>query len=161
MSFHDQEYREIITKAVCGSGQRNTKTTNYIMPLHEPNSILGCWIINHEYHANRGEASVVEVHGTYDVNIWYSHDDNTRTDVVKEIIDYCDEIELSSQDRQSYYHEDEVMADVIRQPNCLRCKIEEGDIAVEVEREFSVNVIGETKVRVKVDGGEVQEGIKK
>ena len=42
---------------------------------------------------------------------------------------------------------------VIQQPNCLQCKIEEqgNRIAVEVEREFDVKVIGETKVNVKVD----------
>ena len=152
MSFHEQEYREIITKAVCGSGRKRIKTTDYVVPADKPTSILGCWIINHRYYARRGEASTVEVHGTYDINIWYSHDGNTRTEVVKDTIEYCDKIELSDEDLHCFHHEDEVMAKVIRQPNCLECKIEDGGkIAVDIEREFTVNVIGETKVQVKVE----------
>jgi len=40
----------------------------------------------------------------------------------------------------------------LQQPNCLQCKIEQkgNKIAVEVEREFVVKLIGETKVNVKV-----------
>ncbi len=46
-----------------------------------------------------------------------------------------------------------MFAKVIQQPNCLECKISSHDhkILVEVEREFLVEVIGETKVCVKVD----------
>lgn len=150
MSVHDHEYREIITKAVCGSGRKNVKTTNHVLPLHEPTNILGCWIINHDYHAHRIDDSVVEVHGTYDINVWYSYEDETSTDVEKEIVDYCDVIELSNKDKHCYFHEDEVITEVIRHPNCLQCNLEDGRIAVKVEREFAVNVIGETKVHVKV-----------
>src|SRR5699024_11863622 len=63
--------------------------------------------------------SVVEVHGTYDINVWYSYDDETSTDVEKEIVDYCDVIELSNKDKHCYFHDDEVITEVIRHPNCL------------------------------------------
>lgn len=152
MTFHDNDYREIITKAVCGRGRKLTKTTNYVTPSHKPSSILGCWVINHIYHAKKKSANIVEVHGTYDINIWYSFNDNTKTEVVSEKVDYCDEVELSSKDEHCLHDDYEVIAKVIQQPNCLQCKIEKhgNKIAVEVEREFVVKVIGETKINVKV-----------
>jgi len=152
MTFLDSDYREIITKAVCGRGRKFTKSMNHVSPSHKPSSILGCWVINHRYHAKKKSLDEVEVHGSYDINIWYSFNDNTKTEVVTETIDYCDEVELSSKDDNCLDDDYEIVANVLQQPNCLQCKIEkEGNqIAVEVEREFVVKVIGETKVNVKV-----------
>ena len=153
MSFLDQEYREIITKAVIGKGRKFTQDTNVISPSHRPSSILGCWIINHLYNAKKIGDDLVEVNGSYDVNIWYSYNDNTKTEVVTERVNYCDHIKLSVKDDQTIGDEVEVLAKVIQQPNCLECSIANKDhkIVVEAEREFLVEVIGETKITVKVD----------
>lgn len=53
MGFQDQSYREIITKAVIGRGRKFSKHIDHIRPDNKPSSILGCWIINHRYHAKR------------------------------------------------------------------------------------------------------------
>lgn len=155
MDFYDHDYREIITKAVCGTGRQVCKTTNTIMPHHRPASILGCWIINHHYHAKRGKGNHVEIHGSYDVNIWYAFDDNTKTEVVTEKVDYCDHVALSSQDVHCLNNHDDIIVKVVQQPNCLQCKIDSNmdneTIDVEVEKEFVVKVIGETRVNVKVE----------
>ncbi len=152
MTYHDSEYREIITKAVCGRGRQVCKSTDHIRPAHRPSSILGCWVINHLYHAKKKSDDCVEVHGKYDVNIWYSFNDNTKTEVVSETINYCDEVKLTDLDENCLLDDCEISVKVVQQPNCLQCKIEEqgNRIAVEVEREFDVKVIGETKVTVKV-----------
>ncbi len=100
MSFLDQDYREIITKAVIGKGRKFNKDTHVVNPTHQPSSILGCWIINHLYNAKRKGDDKVELNGSYDINVWYSYNDHTKT---------------------------------------------------EVEREFLVEVIGDTKVSVRVD----------
>lgn len=153
MSYREQEYREIITKAVCGKGRKLTKTTDYVLPGHRPSSVLGCWIINHKYHAKKKNKDTVEIHGSYDINVWYSFHENTKTEVVSEKINYCDEVVLSHRDEHCFNDHYDVIAKVLQQPNCLQCKIEEkgNKIAVEVEREFLVKVIGETKVNVRVE----------
>lgn len=152
MTFLQNEYREIITKAVCGSGEKLTCDTKQITPREQPSSILGCWVINHTYHAGKKSANIVEVSGSYDINVWYAFNDNTQTEVVLATIDYRDEIRLTTRDESSL-HDDEVIAKVLKQPNCLRCDITQKNdrIEVEVERGFVVNVIGETKVMVKVE----------
>ncbi|WP_422664944.1 outer spore coat protein CotE [Aneurinibacillus uraniidurans] len=72
--------REIITKAVCGRGRKFSETTHTVTPSHKAVTILGAWVINHTYRANKiGEA--VEVSGSYEFNIWYSYNNNTDTKV--------------------------------------------------------------------------------
>ncbi|WP_099158174.1 outer spore coat protein CotE [Virgibacillus ndiopensis] len=153
MSFLDQEYREIITKAVCGKGRKFTQATHSISPSHRPSSILGCWVINHLYNAKKKSEDTVEVNGSYDINIWYSYNDNTKTEVVTERVTYCDVIPLSVKDDHCLNDDYDVIAKVIQQPNCLECKIanQGHKIVVEIEREFVVQIIGETKISVRVD----------
>lgn len=153
MSFLDQQYREIITKAVTGKGRKFTKDVNTITANHRPSSILGCWIINHHYHAKLAGKDKVEIHGKYDVNIWYAFNDNTKTEVVSQTVEYVDKVPLTIRDKNNLGDESDVHAKAIQQPNCLECSIEEkgNKVKVEVEREFLVEVVGETKVVVKVD----------
>lgn len=153
MTYLEKDYREIITKAVCGKGRKYSKEEHKVSPPNHPSSILGCWIINHLYHARHKSKDTVEVKGSYDINIWYSFNDNTKTEVVTERITYRDQIPLSIQDDHTIGDDHDVIAKVIQQPNCLECKIDKkGNIVlVEVEREFIVKIIGETKVFVRVD----------
>lgn len=153
MSYREYDYREIITKAVCGKGRKLTKEKNNVTPSHRPSSVLGCWIINHSYHANKKNKECVEIHGSYDINIWYSFDENSKTEVVSETVQYCDEVMLAERDKQCIGDHYDVVAKVVQQPNCLQCNIEKkgNNISVEVEREFVVKIIGETKVNVKVE----------
>ncbi|WP_082234123.1 outer spore coat protein CotE [Halobacillus massiliensis] len=152
MSFFEREYREIITKAVCGKGKKFTEATHTISPSHRPTSILGCWVINHIYNAKK-KGDCVEVAGSYDANVWYSYNDNTKTEVVTERVNYCDVVPLVIKDDNCINDDLEVVAKAVQHPNCLECKIaaQGQKIIVEVEREFHVDVIGETKLCVKVD----------
>ncbi|GEN54067.1 MULTISPECIES: outer spore coat protein CotE [Halobacillus] len=152
MSFFERDYREIITKAVIGKGKKFTESTHTISPSHRPTSILGCWVINHIYNAKK-KGDHVEVSGSYDVNVWYSYNDNTKTEVVTERVSYCDHVKLAVKDDNCVHDDFEVIAKVVQQPNCLEANISGNGqkICVEVEREFAVDVIGETKLCVKVD----------
>jgi len=152
MTFLDKDYREIITKAVCGRGKKFTQDSHSVSPSHRPSSILGCWVINHLYNAKKKSDDTVEINGSYEINIWYSYNDNTKTEVVTERVTYRDIVPLSVKDENCLNDEFDVFAKVIQQPNCLECKIANNGhkIIVEVEREFVVHVIGETKVYVKV-----------
>ena len=144
------QYREIITKAVVAKGRKFTKANHTVCPDHDPSSILGCWIINHTYEA-RKQGKKVEIAGYYDINVWYSFCNNTKTEVRTEKVPYKDTIKLKYRD-QTVYDDNEVIAKVIQQPNCIECLITpDGEkISVHVEREFLVEIIGETKVCVSV-----------
>ena len=41
------EYKEIVTKAVIAKGKKSTSNKYTLEPEEIPNTILGCWVINH------------------------------------------------------------------------------------------------------------------
>ncbi|MFB6466722.1 outer spore coat protein CotE [Cytobacillus sp. Hz8] len=151
------EYREIITKAVVAKGRKFTQSSHTICPEHHPSSILGCWIINHTYEAKK-HGKAVEISGFYDINVWYSYNDNTKTEVVTERVEYLDVIKLKYRD-PDFLDDQEVVARVLQQPNCVEAVISPNGnkIIIHVEREFLVEVIGETKVCVKIYPGECED----
>ncbi|WP_335871395.1 outer spore coat protein CotE [Bacillus sp. 2205SS5-2] len=151
------EFREIITKAVVAKGRKFTQSHHTISPPHHPSSILGCWIINHEYEA-RKVGKKVEVCGSYDINVWYSYNDNSKTAVVTETVEYTDVIKLKYRDPDCL-DDKEVVATVLQQPNCVEAVISPNGnkIIVHVEREFLVEVIGETKICVHVNPDECKD----
>ncbi|MCR3889483.1 outer spore coat protein CotE [Bacillus paralicheniformis] len=146
------EYREIITKAVVANGSKFTQSTHTISPSQKPTSILGGWIINHKYDAEK-IGKTVEIEGTYDINVWYSYADNTKTEVVTERVSYVDVIKLRYRDKNYLDDEHEVIAKVLQQPNCLEVTISPNGnkVVVQAEREFLSEVVGETKVVVEVN----------
>ena len=134
------QYREIITKAVVAKGRKFTKSSHTICPAHHPSSILGCWIINHKYEAIK-VGKKVEIHGSYEINVWYSYNHNTKTEVVTERVQYTDVISIRYRDPDCFDDQD-IIAKAVQQPNCLEAIISPDgqNILVRVEREFFVEV---------------------
>lgn len=148
----DLQYREIYTKAVCGKGRKFSQVMNMVTPPHAPTSILGAWIINNQYDAVKSGENV-EVVGTCDINIWYSYDRNTKTDVAKETISYVEVVPLHFLDKKHKPSTAEVSAVATQEPNCVEASISAGgeSVVLRVEREFKVEMIAETKVVVLVN----------
>lgn len=147
----DVQCREIITKAVCGKGRKYTQATHTVTPTHSPTSILGCWIINHSFTAEKMGDSV-EVSGTYAIDVWYSYNNNTKTEVVNETVSYVDNVPLTVVDKNCLDDGIEVVAKATQHPTACEATISNAgnSILVQVERDFQVEVIGETKVCVMV-----------
>lgn len=160
MSMTEKElhFREIITKAVCGKGRKFSQVTHRITPPHTPTSILGAWIINNQYEAVKS-GDGIEVVGTYDINIWYSYDNNSQTDVAKETVSYEEHIPLSYLDSKHREATEEVAAEATQEPNCVEASVSErgGHVVVRVEREFAVEMVAETKVCVAVNPNGCQD----
>jgi spore coat protein E len=147
----DLQCREILTKAVCGKGRKFSHVSHTVTPPNGPTSILGAWIINNQYEAVKSGENV-EVVGTYDINIWYSYDRNTKTDVAKETISYVEVVPLSYLDKKHKPSTAEVSATATQEPNCVEAGISANGngVVIRVEREFAVEMIAETKVCVVV-----------
>ncbi len=151
----DLQCREIITKAVCGKGRKFSQVTHTVTPPNLPTSILGAWIINHQYEAVRS-GDGIEVVGTYDINIWYSYDRNSKTDVAKETVSYAELVPLSNVDPKHRKSTEEVYAESTQEPNCVEASVSSNGsgVMIRVEREFEVEMVAETKVCVVVcEGG--------
>ena len=42
-------YKEIVTKAIIGKGKKDFKDIYTITPEIVPTTVLGCWVINHNF----------------------------------------------------------------------------------------------------------------
>lgn len=142
-------YREIVTKAVVSKGKKMFTTTNSVS-VNNPSTILGCWVINHNFNGTKSNNKIV-VNGSYDVNIWYSYDNDTKTEVLKETNTYNEVINM--RDREDVTGE-EIIVRSLKQPNCVNVNIEGNNINYTVEKELGIELVGDVKVKIETSDEE-------
>jgi spore coat protein E len=143
------EIREIVTKAIVGKGKKIIRINDSVTPKNEAFSILGCWIINHEFEATLID-NKVEVAGNFEANIWYSYDENTKTDIAKKIIGYSEVIKTRQIVKEVSSDSRDVIVRILQQPTCTNAKITDSGLELEIVFEVVAEVIGETKMMVTV-----------
>ena len=52
-------YKEIVTKAVIGKGKKKYQNSYQLTVEHNPTTILGCWIINHNFQAKEVNNKII------------------------------------------------------------------------------------------------------
>lgn len=141
-------YREIVTKAVIGKGKKLFTTNNSITVPNTPSTILGCWVINHNFNGNKtGER--ITIQGSYDVNIWYSYDNDTKTDVIKETNTYQEVVNMRS--RADETGNEEIIVRSLKQPNCVKVDINGNQINYTIEKELGIELVGDVKVKIEAN----------
>ncbi len=143
------EIREIVTKAVVAKGKKSINLNHVINTDVQPYSILGCWIINHEFEATKYIDSV-RVDGEFEINIWYSTNNNTRTDVLRETVIYKKDIKTKQVVKNYLDSGEDVLAKMIQHPTATNAKIYDNKIEIDITLEILAEVIGETKMQVTV-----------
>lgn len=141
--------REIVTKAVLGKGKRTFSTTNSVTPEVTPSTILGCWVINHTF-SGRKNKDRIEIDGSYDVNIWYSCCDDTKTEVVRDSNTYREVVNIRRKEDSDITNE-EIIVRSLRQPSCIKAEIVDGKIVYTIEKELGIELVGDTKVKIAYD----------
>lgn len=143
------EVREIVTKAVVAKGKKAMHITHSINTTKHPYSVLGCWIINHEFEATRNN-DLVDINGEFEVNIWYSTEENSRTDVLREKVAYKKDIKVKRIVNEYLENSDDVLAKILKHPTVTNAKIIDNEIKLDIDLEILAEVIGETKMQVTV-----------
>ena len=138
-------YKEIVTKAVIGKGKKKYKDTYEITVDQKPSTVLGCWIINHNFEAKE-ENNKILIHGSYDANIWYSYDNDTKTTVVSKKITYQEEEQLTIKDKNIVNKD--IIIRSLKQPTCISAKEDGNIIKLEIEKELGIEIIGDAKVKI-------------
>lgn len=141
--------REIVTKAVIGKGKKTFVTTDVVTPEIVPTTILGAWVINHNFSGSKNLDKVI-ITGSYDVNIWYSCMDDSKTEVVKKNIQYKEVVTVPKKSEKALSNE-EVVIRSLKQPTCTRAEIVNGKIEFAVEKQLGIEIVGDTKVKISYD----------
>ena len=143
------EIREIVTRAVVAKGKKVFNLVEKVSTIEKPYSILGCWVINHEFEATKLN-NTVKLDGEFEINIWYSTNNNTRTDIIRETITYKKDIETRTIVKDYLENSDDILARIIQHPTVTNAKILEDFIEVDITFEIVAEIIGETKMKVTV-----------
>ena len=145
-------YKEIVTKAVIGKGKKTTKEEYSIKPENKPDTVLGCWITNHEFKGALLKEDII-INGSFDINVWYSYDDNKKTGVVSNSYNYKNKMNVNISANARLNNETEVIVNALSDPSVLDVRIDGDDILFETSKEMGVEVVGNTKIKVSAEDG--------
>lgn len=147
-------YKEIVTKAVVGKGKKSFKNEYTITTTDKPTTVLGCWVINHKFKGYK-TGDKVGVDGSFDVNIWYSFDDDSKTSVVNKKIDYNELFNIKIKEDADLTGDTDIIVRTLSQPTCNGVNIlDNGDISFTIEKELGVEIVGETKMKISIEADE-------
>ena len=141
-------YREIISKAVINKGKKTFSENGEIKVNNIPTTILGCWVINHNFNGVK-QGNKIVIDGSFDVNIWYSYDNDTKTDVVKESHTYSEIVKMK--DVSNNYDNISIVVRSLTDPKCVNATINDDVINYQVDLELGIELVGDVKVKVAVD----------
>lgn len=147
-------FKEIVTKAIIGKGKKYFKNSYVLTTETTPTTVLGCWVINHNFKGYKS-GDKIGVDGSYDVNIWYSYDNDSKTTVVNKKVSYNDLFNVKIRENADLTSDTDVIVRTLKQPNCIQVDIDSnGNISFEIEKELGVEIIGETKVKISIEDDE-------
>ncbi len=141
-------FKEIVTKAVIGKAKKTCKSSYVFKTETVPNTILGCWVINHSFNGVNQNQKVI-IDGSFDVNVWYSHDADTKTSVTTKTFTYQEEMNMDKVGVSS-----DVVVRCLKQPTVTNVEIVNEEVNINVEKEMGVELVGETKVKIVVEDSE-------
>jgi len=143
-------FKEIVTKAIIGKGKKTTNLEHTVETEDNINTVLGCWVINHTFNGMNNGGKVL-VNGTYDINIWYSYDNNTKTNVLVKRFNYQDTMNVKIKENGDFSNSSEIIVRSLNQPSVTDVNVENSTIKLSVHKEMGVEIVGDTKVRVSVE----------
>ena len=142
-------YKEIVTKAVIGKGKKYFKNNYSILTENNANTILGCWVINHSFKGYE-KNDKVNIDGNFDINIWYSYDDDKKTAVASKNIPYSESLSVKTKEGTTLKGSD-VIVRVLKQPSCNNVNIKDDVIEFDIEKELGIEVINDEKVKIAIE----------
>ncbi len=146
-------YKEIVTKAIIGKGKKSFKNSYTLEAENEPSTVLGCWVINHKFKGYK-TGDNIGVDGSYDVNIWYSYDNDSKTMVANKKIEYNDIFNVKVRSDADLTEQTDIIVRTLNQPNCSNVNIDGNKINFDIEKELGVEIVGETKMKIAIEDDE-------
>ena len=144
-------YKEIVTKTIVGKGKKYFNNNYSIETIDRPTTILGCWVINHKFNGEMNNNDVM-VNGSFDVNIWYSYDNDSKTNVINDTISYNDLINMKSKIKTNT--DSEIIVKALKQPECVNATINGKKISFNIEKELGIEVVGDEKIKILTEDDE-------
>lgn len=143
-------FREIVTKAVIGKAKKTSNNKFSLSTDEVPNTVLGCWVINHNFNGTNNSGSVL-INGAFDVNVWYSYDNDTKTSVSTKRFNYSEKMNVPLKNDTILDNNSEIIVRSLKQPTVTDVSINNGEVNLTIEKELGVEIVGNTKVKISVE----------
>lgn len=143
-------FKEIVTKAIIGKAKKSSTNDFSLTPELMPNTILGCWVINNRF-SGVNNNGVVLINGSFDVNVWYSYENDTKTAVSNKTFTYTENIPVHLKDNSKLTNNEEIIVRSLKQPTVTNVDIKNGLVKLTVEKELGVEIVGDTKIKVSIE----------
>ncbi|HIS86998.1 MAG TPA: outer spore coat protein CotE [Candidatus Caccenecus avistercoris] len=143
-------FKEIVTKAVIGKAKKTSVSKFSVTPNEIPDTVLGCWVINHTFEGHGLNGAVV-INGGFDVNVWYSYNNDTKTAVATEHFTYEDKMNIKLKDGAVLSDASEIIVRSLTQPTVTDVTTEQGVVNLSIEKELGVEIVGNTMIKVSVE----------
>ncbi|OPY56522.1 MAG: Spore coat protein E [Pelotomaculum sp. PtaU1.Bin035] len=150
-------YREIITKAICGTARKSLRYTHNI-DLPEgvvADQILGCTLTHKRLSEPKmidtsSNAITIDCEGIYVAQIWYAYNNGKETDVLRCSINFKESFPIEYWDGQNI-NPLVAKTTLVTPPQVIESAItSDNRIKLEVELDISAELIGESKILVPV-----------
>lgn len=142
-------YKEIVTKAVIGKGKKTFRNKYEAITTDRIDTVLGCWVINHTM-TGVNDNGRVRITGSFDVNIWYSYDNNTKTNVEARKITYTEIVNVRLKENSTLTNESEIIITSLKNPTVIDVSSKNNIINYEIEKELGIEIIGDAKVMIQI-----------
>ena len=146
-------YKEIVTKTVIGKGKKTFKNDYELTTDTDVDTVLGCWVINHKIHGKKDE-EYIKINGSYDINIWYSYDNNTKTNVVSKKMFYEEKVRVKVRENGDLNDDSEIIIRSLKNPTCIDVSNEDKTIKYTISKELGIDIVGDAKIRIPVSNTE-------
>lgn len=95
----------------------------------------------------------VEIDGSFDINLWYSYDNDTKTSVITKNIPYKEIVTVAQKEGTDSSNND-IIVRSLKQPSCVSAKEKDNTIVIDIEKELGVEIVGDTKVKIAIEEDE-------
>lgn len=146
-------YKEIVTKTVIGKGKKTFKNDYELTTDTDVDTVLGCWVINHKIHGKKDD-DYIKINGSYDINIWYSYDNNTKTNVVSKKMFYEEKVRVKVRENSDLNDNSEIIIRSLKNPTCIDVSNEDKTIKYTISKELGIEIVGDAKIRIPVSNTE-------
>ncbi len=146
-------YKEIVTKAIIGKGKKTFKNDYELITDKKIDNVLGCWVINHDIKGRKVDDKI-KIYGSYDINIWYSFDNNTKTDVVCKKINYQELVRVKIKENGDLNDKSEIIIRSLKNPTCVDVSSNDNKINYTISKELGVEIVGDAKIKIAIQNNE-------
>ena len=146
-------YKEIVTKAIIGKGKKEFKNDYEITTDNKIDIVLGCWVINHDLKGLK-DGEYIKIIGSYDINIWYSYENNTKTDVVSKKMFYEERVRVRIKENAEFNDNIDIIIRSLKNPSCVDVSNSENTIKYTISKELGIEILGDTKIKIPVSNNE-------